>query len=460
MLQRFLIAWLLCLPLTAQAAVFYPQDYKLDNGLELIVVPNHLAPAITQMVWYKVGSSDETAGQTGLAHYLEHLMFRGTSTMAPGDFSKIIAAQGGSDNAFTSYDYTAYHETVAADRLEMAMKMEADRMHNLQIKPETAVPELSVVLNERQQRTDNDPEGRFTEKVRNTLMPNYPYGTPVIGWKAQIEKLTAENATQFYGQHYAPNNAVVIISGDVEPEKVLQLAKSIYGVLPKHEIPPRQAFGQAPMPERHSLVMVDAGIEQPQLELNFVVPSYATQKAKEAYAYEVLGEALDGGEVGLLYKSLAVEQKLASGVEAGYDPDARGPAIFAIALTTRPGVDPKVLEKALMDKLQALAKTGLEEKTVKAAKERMRRTAVFARDDLMMPGYSFGMAITTGHSVNDVEAWPDRIEAVSLAEVNAALRDLMANPRTLSAMLLPDPNATQAVKEAAHPVINHDAGIR
>ena len=202
----------------------------------MIVVPNHLAPVVTQMVWYKVGSSDEVPGKTGLAHYLEHLMFRGTDNVAPGDFSKMIAAQGGNDNAFTSYDYTAFFETVAVDRLPMIMSMEADRMQHLRILPETATPELSVVLDERQQRTDNNPQGRFTEKTRHLLMPHHPYGIPVIGWKNEIEKFTAADARQFYERHYAPNNAVVIISGDVTPEDVMRLAASIYGAVPKRDV--------------------------------------------------------------------------------------------------------------------------------------------------------------------------------------------------------------------------------
>ncbi len=242
-LSRFLfVLILLTAPVAARAAVFYPTSFTLANGLQIIVVPNHLAPAVTQMVWYKVGSADEHSGKTGLAHYLEHLMFRGTDNVAPGEFSKMIALQGGNDNAFTSYDYTSFHETVAADRLPMIMQMEADRMQNLRITPETATPELSVVLDERQQRTDNNPEGKFGEKTRHLLMPHYPYGVPVIGWKNEIEKLTASDAQSFYARHYAPNNAVVVISGDVMPDEVMRLAASIYGQVPRHEVEAKPVF--------------------------------------------------------------------------------------------------------------------------------------------------------------------------------------------------------------------------
>jgi zinc protease len=447
-------------PCAANAAVFYPTSFTLANGLQVIVVPNHLAPAVTQMVWYKVGAADEVPGKTGLAHYLEHLMFRGTANVPPGEFSKIIAQQGGDDNAFTSYDYTAFHETVAADRLPMIMQMEADRMQNLRIMPETATPELSVVLDERQQRTDNNPEGRFEEKVRRLLMPRYPYGTPVIGWKKEIEQLTAADATQFYQHHYAPNNAVVIISGDVMPEEVMRLAASIYGAVPKREVTKRHAFPPLQPPLKHRFVMTDVGVEQPQIQMEIVVPSYRTQKVHEAYAYEVLSEALDSGEIGILYRQLVREQGLASGAATNYDPDARGDAVFMIALTPHPGKKSEQLEKALHDTLQKLAQQGLDDKTVAEAKQRLMRSATFARDSLLMPGYAFGMALATGHGVTDVEEWPDRISAITTDEVNAALRDLVANPHTIVASLLPDHRASAAAREAAHPVISHDMGIR
>lgn len=451
---------LICFAIPADAAVFYPTSFTLANGLQVIVVPNHLAPAVTQMVWYKVGSSDEVPGKTGLAHYLEHLMFRGTDNVAPGEFSKMIAAQGGNDNAFTSYDYTAYFETVAADRLPMIMSLEADRMQHLRITPETAAPELNVVLDERQERTDNNPEGRFSERTRHLLLPHHPYGTPVIGWKKEIEKISANDARQFYEQHYAPNNAIVIISGDVTPEEVMRLAASIYGPVPKRTIAPRRAIKPSGMPLKQEFSMVDIGVEQPQIQLEIVVPSRSTRKQNETYAYEVLSEALNSGEVGMLYRHLVLDQNVASGTGTNYDPDARGDSIFTIEAVPRPGVSAKKLEKALADALAKLAESGLEAKDISDAKERLKRSAIFARDSLMMPGYAFGTVLTTGGSINDVEEWPERLDAVTAEEVNAALRDLAASPKHLMAALLPDPHASRAAREAARPVVGHDMGIR
>lgn len=461
-MQRFLALLLLLLGYSAaaKAAVFYPTTYTLDNGLQIVIVTNHLAPVVTQMVWYKVGSADEVPGKTGLAHYLEHLMFRGTKKLGPGEFHKRIAAQGGTNNAFTSYDYTVYHETVAADRLSMIMEMEADRMQNLIITPEIAKPELSVVLDERQQRTGNSPQGRFNEKVRATLMPQYPYGSPVIGWQTEVEKLTAEDAREFYKRYYTPNNAVVIISGDVKPEEVIKLAQSIYGPIPRRNIPERPKLPLLPMPSDRRLIMADARVEQPQFQFHAVMPSYATQKNNQAYALEVLNAALGSGEVGLLYRKLVVEQGLASGIWVDYDPDARYTALFTISVTPRPGRTPEDVEKALHGELKKLAKSGLEKNEVEKAKTRLQRAALFARDSLELPGYNFGMTLTTGHTVEDVEAWPERIKAVTVEQVNIALRDVVATPRSLAAMLLPDPKTMQTSPTPVVPVIDQDKEVR
>ena len=280
---------------TARAAVFYPSNFTLSNGLQVVVVPNRLAPVVSQMVWYKVGSADEAAGKTGLAHYLEHLMFRGTENVAPGEFSKIIAGQGGQDNAFTSRDYTAYYEEVAADRLSMIMQMEADRMQNLRLTSETAEPELQVILGERQQRTGNSPDGRFVEKLQSKFMPHHPYGRPIIGWKKDVEKLSAADARKFYEAYYAPNNAIVVISGDVKVEDVMSLAAATYGRVPKRDVPARRDLGPAPLPQEQDFTFKDARVEQPEVVWRFAAPSYATQKDDAAYAYEVLAEVLDGG---------------------------------------------------------------------------------------------------------------------------------------------------------------------
>jgi zinc protease len=387
-------------------------------------------------------------------------MFRGTDSVPAGEFSKVIAKQGGHDNAFTSYDYTAFYEEIEAKRLPMIMQMEADRMQNLRIRKETAEPELRVVLLERQQRTDNSPEGSFIEKLQNEFMPRYPYGRPVIGWKKDIEQLTASDARKFYETHYAPNNAVVVISGDVRVEDVLSLAAATYGRVPARDVALQRDFGPAPQPQERDLTVVDARVEQPEILWRFAVPSYATQKDNEAYAYEVLAEVLDGGETGVLYKKLVTELGTASGVETSYDPDARGETGFTLAASLRAGQSYKKLEEALRSTLNDAAQKGLDANEIEKAKQRLQRSAIFAREGLTMPGYAFGMALTTGHNVADVEAWPDRIDAVTVTEVNAALRKLASSKREIMSALLPDPHAPAAKRGMLQPILDRGVGIR
>jgi zinc protease len=291
-------------------------------------------------------------------------------------------------------------------------------------------------------------------------MPHYPYGRPVIGWKKEIEGLTASDAEKFYEAHYAPNNAVVIISGDVRVDDVMRLAAATYGRVPMRDVVDRHVFEPAPPPSTHDFLTVDPGVEQPEIIWRFVAPSYATQKDNEAYAYEVLSEVLADGEIGILYQKLVIDQGVASTLEAGYDPDARGETSFTLAASPRPGVSYQVLEKALRVAIHDAAQTQLDAATVEDAKKRLQRSAIFAREGLIMPGYAFGMALTTGHTVADVEAWPDRINAVTVDQVNAALKELASTPRQTMGALLPDTHASAAAREAAQPLLNQGVGIR
>ena len=457
----FLVLLALIWPYQAHATVFQPHSYTLANGLQLVVVENRLSPAVVQMIWYKVGSADEQSGKTGLAHYLEHLMFRGTEQVPAGSYSQTIASLGGRDNAFTSYDYTAYHAVVAAEHLPLVMRLEADRMQNLRITPDTAQPELSVVLNERDQRTDNDPQGRFVEKFRSLLWPDHAYGRPIIGWRPEIEALTVANAENFYRQHYAPNNAIVVISGNVEAAEVLRLATAIYGPVPANPaIPARQRQPAVTLPVKKQFTMRDPQVQQPLLSHQIVVPSYATQKQREAYALEVLAEVLGGGEVGLLYQELVLQQQLASGIDASYDPQTLGDSSFDISATPQSGRKPTELRTAINKYLRQLAKQGIDAKTIADAKIRLQRSASFARDSLMAPAYVFGMALTTGQTVADVENWPQRIKAVSVAEVNQALKTMKKSKHKLTGVLQPQGKGSAKSAAPIHNPVSDAGGIR
>ncbi len=239
--------------------------FTLDNGMEAVVIEDHRAPVVVQMVWYRAGAADEMRGKSGIAHYLEHLMFKGTDEMAPGEFSKTVTANGGSDNAFTSYDYTAYYQRIASDRLELVMKMEADRMRDLVISPDDWKTEREVILEERNQRIDSDPAALFSEQRSAAQYLNHPYGTPVIGWRHEMETLTREDALKWYHDNYAPNNAVLVVAGDVTPAEVERLAKEYYGPLaPSDAIPPkRQRVTEPPQLAERRLSMADPRVSRP-----------------------------------------------------------------------------------------------------------------------------------------------------------------------------------------------------
>jgi len=437
------LAGLLALTTQAQAAVFHPQTYMLANGLQVVIVPGALAPAVTQMVWYKTGSADDPMGHSGLAHYLEHMMFKGTDLMPPGAFSATIAAQGGQDNAFTDYDATAYYVSVAASRLPLVMQMEADRMRHLRVAPEEALPEREVVLSERQQRTGNDPQGLFQEKLRAALFPNQPYGRPVIGWQNEIEVLTPDDLRAYYHTHYAPNNAILVISGDVDPATTLALADATFGRLEPEKMKPRAPASQLVRPSQPRLEMKDARITQP-----FVLREIATASAitdpQTATALEVLSEVLAGGEVGLLYRHFVLEEQTASAVEVSYDSSSRGPSIFTFAFTPSSKEDLRGLEGTFDTYLQGLARKGLPPSAIAAAQQRLIDSAVFARDRLMAPAQILGGALAISQSVQDVEDWPAHIRAVTPAQVNKAFRALLASPYYVSGLLEP------AAPEAKH----------
>jgi zinc protease len=423
----------------AAAKVYNPTTYTLANGLRIIVVPNHRAAVVHEMIWYRVGAVDEEPGKSGLAHYLEHLMFKGTPSVPAGAYSKALALQGGNDNAFTSHDYTAYFATVPASYLPQLMWMEADRMHNLALTAAVARPELDVVLAERRQRTDDDPQGRFAEKMQREVFGDHPYGRPVIGWRQEVEAMTDTTATAFYKKWYAPNNAILIISGDVTPERVAALAAATFGRLTTQTLPERRDLSAVTVPHHAAAVVTvkDPDVQQPLLERVYIAPSYHAGNNKSAYALEVLEEILDGGEVGRLYRQLVVQQKLATGVDAGYTPSARDRAEFTLALSLAAGVDHERANGALDHLLQDIVKHGVTQSEVTQAIKRLQRQSIFARDSLMAPGYAFGVTLATGGTITDVENWPARIGAVKLADVNNAARRLFAHADDVTGYLLP-----------------------
>ena len=250
-------------PQQAEAALFNPETFTLDNGMQVVVVTDRRAPVVSHHVWYKVGSADSPPGKSGLPHFLEHLMFKGTENLAPGEFSEIVARNGGNENAFTGSDYTGYYQTIARDRLELVMEMEADRMTNLVLDDAAVLPERDVVLEERSQRVDNDPGSRLAEQLNAAQYLNHPYRLPVIGWRHEMESYTREDALDFYRTWYAPNNAVLIVAGDIDAEELRPLAERYYGAIPRRDVPERVRVQEPPQQAAREVELIDPRVRQP-----------------------------------------------------------------------------------------------------------------------------------------------------------------------------------------------------
>lgn len=419
-----------------EPGVFFPETFTLDNGLQVVVVSNHRVPVVTHMLWYKVGAADEPRGKSGLAHLLEHLMFKGTDELAPGEFSRIVKRHGGEDNAFTSWDYTGYYQNVAKDRLELVMRMEADRMTDLQFTDDVVEPEIAVVLEERRRRIENDPGSRLGEAMMAALFVHHPYGTPIIGWAHEIAGLTREDALAFYRNWYNPANAVLVIAGDVTAAEVRPLAEKYYGAIPVRPLPPRERVSEPTLQVERRVVLRDPEVRQPALRRAYLAPSYNTGPPGRAYALQVLSEIL-GGPTGRLYRSLVVEQRLAVSAAARYSASSYDLSTFGFSLSPAPGHSLEALEAALSAEIAKVLDDGVSAEEVATAKTRLKRDAIFARDSLSGPAWALGSALATGRSVEEVEAWPVRIDAVTVAEVNAAAREVLGQTGFVSGYLLP-----------------------
>ena len=431
-----LAAAVLCSP--AAAAVFSPKTFTLDNGLRVVVIENHRAPAVMQMVWYRVGAADEEPGESGLAHFLEHLLFKGTKTVGVGEFSRVVARIGGRDNAFTSYDYTAYYQTVAAHELETVMKLEADRMQNLVLTDKVVLPERDVVLEERRSRTDNSPAAQLREQVRRSLYLNHPYGRPVIGWMSEIEALKTGNALSFYRKHYAPNNAMLIVAGDVTEAKVRELAQRYYGPIPRRDVPERVRPKEPPQRAARTVTLSSERVTLPSWSRVYLAPSYTQGDKPTSYALEVLGQVLGGGSTSFLYRRLVVERGIASGASAWYSGDALDYGEFGIHVTPKAGGSVTQIEAAVTEELGRALKEGFSAADIARAKKVMTAEAIYARDSLRAGPSAIGQAFATGMTIEDVEQWPERISAVTPEQVMEAAKAVLDERKSVTSYLLPE----------------------
>lgn len=397
--------------------------FTLDNGLEVVVIPDHRAPVVTHMIWYKVGSADEPEGQSGIAHFLEHLMFKGTETHPNGAFSKLVADIGGQENAFTSYDYTAYFQRVAKEHLPLMMEMEADRMENLLLTDEMIGAERDVVLEERRMRIDSEPASKLSEAMNALTFVNHPYGSPIIGWQHEIEALNREAAMNFYDRFYTPNNAVLVIAGDVDADAVRKLAADTYGKVARRAEPGERVRPAEPtLPGDRRIAMSDDRVRQESVSQTWIVPSQSGGLDGVPEALDVLAYILGGGATSRLHKSAVLDEKIALSAGSYYQSGGLEYGRLRIYGTPAEGFTTEDVERHVGKVVSDLIDRGVTEEELKRAKHTMVAEAVYAQDSQMSLARIFGSALTTGETVSDVQGWPARIQAVTTEDVQKAAK--------------------------------------
>ncbi len=396
--------------------------FTLPNGLDVVVIEDHRAPVVVQMIWYRVGAADEPPGHSGIAHFLEHLMFKGTDTVGPNQFSAIVEAQGGDDNAFTSWDYTAYFQRVAADRLDLVMEMEADRMRNLRLLPEDVDTEREVILEERAQRTDSSPGALLSEQMRAAQFQNHPYGIPIIGWRHEMEQLSREDALDYYERFYAPNNATLVIAGDVEPEAVRALAEEHYGpIAPSDAIIPRERPQEPPQLAERRLTLADERVSEPYVFRTYLAPERDPGNQKEAAALTVLAELLGGsGQTSVLPRALQFDSQTAVYSTAFYDGTSIDDATFGLIVVPAPGVSLAQAEAEMDRVLEDFLKTGPDPAALERIRVQVRAGDIYSRDDINALARRYGEGLSVGLTLDDIESWDEALKAVTEADIMAA----------------------------------------
>ena len=395
--------------------------YTLENGMEVVVIEDNRAPVVVHMVWYKVGSADEPVGTSGIAHFLEHLMFKGTDVLEPGEFSATVAANGGSDNAFTSYDYTAYFQRIASDRLELMMQMESDRMNNLAITAEDVDTERQVIIEERNQRTENNAGALANEQFRVAQFHNHRYGVPIIGWKHEMEELDMQDALDFYDRHYAPNNAVLVVAGDVDPENVLALARAYYGVIPAEpEVAERMRPEEPPQRAERRITYVDPRVSQPYLIRSYLAPERDPGAQEEAAALVYLAELLGGSSfTSDLGKALQFDTQTAVFTNAGYSGSSLDDTTFSMAVVPAEGVTLSQAEAAMDDVIANFIASDIDPARMDSIRMQLRASEVYALDNTSGLARRYGAALTQSLTVEDVQAWPDILQAVTVDDIKS-----------------------------------------
>jgi zinc protease len=424
-------------------------SFTLGNGMDVVVIEDHRAPAVVHMVWYRTGAADEPPGVSGIAHYLEHLMFKGTDDMAPGEFSEVVRAIGGRDNAFTSWDYTGYFQRVAADLLPEMMAMEADRMTDLVLTDAVALPERDVILEERAQRVDSEPGSILREQMRAAQYLNHPYGVPIIGWRHEMERLDTAAAVAFYKAHYAPNNAILIVAGDVAPDEVHALAEEHYGPIPANPaIRPRTRPAEPPQMAARRVVLEDARVAQPYVARSYLAPERDAGDQARAAALTLLSDLLGSGTDSFLSERMQFGSGNAIYTGAWYGGTSLDSTTFNVTVVPADGVSLSAIEAELDAALAEFIDTGVDTEKLARLKRQYAADAIYDLDDVQRRAQRIGVALTSGLTLDDVAAWPDAIQAVSADDIVAAARDVLRPEASVTGWLTaPAPAQTTEVTQ-------------
>ncbi|GHG82096.1 M16 family metallopeptidase [Pseudodonghicola xiamenensis] len=444
MIRKFALAGVLAAGLALPAMALQQETtpdpvttFDLKNGMQVVVIEDHRAPVVEHMVWYKIGSADEPVGSSGVAHFLEHLMFKDTDNMKSGELSATVAANGGQDNAFTSYDYTAYFQRVAADRLGLMMKMEADRMTHLRLTENDIATERDVILEERNMRTDNNPRALFTEQMNAVQYLNHRYGVPVIGWKHEMEELDRADALNFYHTYYAPNNAVLVVAGDVSPDEVKALAEQYYGVIPANDnLPPRLRAQEPPQIAARRLTYKDARVAQPYVSRSYLAPERDPGDQKAAAALYLLAQILGGGQTSYLAQKLQFDSRVAVFSGAFYSGTSLDKTTFNLAVVPVDGVSLADAEAAMDAALAQFMQDGVDPDQLARIKLQLRAAQIYERDNVAGIADRYGRALTTSLTVADVQAWPDLLQQVTAEDIMAQATKVLRPEASVTGWLM------------------------
>ncbi|MEH6728319.1 MAG: pitrilysin family protein [Hyphomicrobiales bacterium] len=413
------------------------ESSMLKNGLQIVVIPDNRAPVVTHMLWYKVGSADETPGKSGIAHFLEHLLFKGTKANPDGAFSKRIAEIGGQENAFTSSDYTGYFQRIAPTHLAEMMALEADRMRNLVLTDDVVLPERDVVLEERSSRIGNNPSARLGEAIEAAFYKNHPYRFPVIGWEHEIRQLNRADAFAFYEKYYTPENAILIVAGDVVPQEVFDLAKATYGTISRNgEALPRLRPVEPPMETARTVTLTNDQVKQPSVQRSFMVPSYATAEGPEAAALALLTEILGGGPTSRLYKSLVLNGGPATAAGSWYQGQQLDSGRVSVYAVPSGPEKPDILIEKVQDIVDAIKTEGVDQTELDKARNRMIADTVYAQDNQASLARIIGVGLTTGLTLEETQNWPELLQSVTVDDVQRVAQKYLDAQRSITGYLL------------------------